>query len=470
MAESVQSNLLIKPNSALRHSQGRWRVVFHFVAVCPARDRASRRLAPAKKGLVVDASVQIPSQAAVNHPELVWSAGNGLRNPSVSLAGPALHTGASVRVYAVTIAIAIAADAVRDHIVSVLGEAEAAINAKSSLAVTRSVQILGDQSNVLDWLQGYFLATREQPLVLISDMLKPPDDPTDGFLTRECQKRFSDCAMGTVAILPSQERVIDIDRTIRPDVSHDDLVHAMLMLLGRIEYLMAPAKHPPVDARSIVVRPLRNGNEAEFQSYFQMRHYVYSQMGYLREAIESSQARLEMNEADVHSLHLGAFCRRGCRDLLVGSARVVTNNGADPALIDLFEKIAEHDPVSRQSLKQPYPLGLPIFHTYRQMTPIIREIFSKRQKCGELSRVIVDQEFRGQGIAGRLIAAALQRAVSRGLTRIFLECLRIHESLYEMHGFKRIPGFEATVIDVKRTMIAMELQPEIIAKISQGLA
>ena len=125
--------------------------------------------------------------------------------------------------------------------------------------------------------------------------------------------------------------------------------------------------------------------------------------------------------------------------------------------------------MAKQRLGEAYALGLPIFHTYRQMTPIMGEIFRKGQKCGELSRVIVDRAFRGSGISNRLISEALDRAVGRGVTRIFLECLKIHEPLYEKHGFRRMSGFEASVIDVKRTMIAMELQPDVITRIAEKL-
>jgi predicted GNAT family N-acyltransferase len=370
---------------------------------------------------------------------------------------------------AVTIALAISNGTTRQHIAQKLDESDAEIRAKTSAELARVVDLDGDQAKVLDWLQRYFSAATARPLILISNLLKGPADPLDGFLTRECQKRFAKHALGTIAILQSRERLTDIDRTIVPDVTRDDLAHAMVMLLGRLEYLRAPVPRQAVDPQSMVIRPLRSDNEAEFRSYFQLRHRVYSQMGYLDDFGERSLSKLEMNEADVHSIHLAAYCRSGCRELLAGCARVVTNSEADPVLVDLFEIIADRDPVAKQRLGEAYPLGLPIFHTYRQMTPIMGEIFRKGQKCGELSRVIVDRAFRGSGISNRLISEALERAVGRGVTRIFLECLKIHEPLYEKHGFRQMSGFEASVIDVKRTMIAMELQPDVITRIAEKL-
>ena len=77
---------------------------------------------------------------------------------------------------------------------------------------------------------------------------------------------------------------------------------------------------------------------------------------------------------------------------------------------------------------------------------------------------------KNRSASARLITAALKRAIGKGINPIFLECLKKHEQIYEKHGFKRLDGVEASVIDVKRTMIAMELQPEAIAKITARLS
>ena len=405
---------------------------------------------------------------ALNNPELTLSAAANFTSEPASATGTTVGAKQSLSAKAVTIALAISNGTTRQHIAQMLDESDADIRAKTSAELTGVVHLDGDQAKVLDWLQRYFSEATSRPLILISNLLKGPADPIEGFLTRECQKRFAEHALGTIAILQSRERMTDIDRTILPDVTRDDLADAMVMLLGRLEYLRAPVPRQAVDPQSIVIRPLRSDNEAEFRSYFQLRHRVYSQMGYLDDFTERF-SKLEMNEADVHSIHLAAYCRSGPRELLVGSARVVTNSEADPVLVDLFEIIADREPVAKQRLREAYQLGLPIFHTYRKMNPIIGEIFRKGQKCGELSRVIVDRAFRGSGISNRLISEALERAVGRGVAQIFLECLKIHEPLYEKHGFRRMSGFEASVIDVKRTMIAMELQADVITRITEKL-
>jgi predicted GNAT family N-acyltransferase len=370
----------------------------------------------------------------------------------------------------VAVVLAVSEEQTRQHIGRVLKEADLDIRAKTSVDRISVSDIGADQTKVLAWLQGHFAEGDSRPLILISDLLKPPSELIEGFLTRECQARFARHALGTIGILPSQQRVTDIDRIIKPDVTRADLINAMALLIARLEYLTAPTARPDIDPDSIIFRPLRSDNEREFREYFGLRHRVYVQMGYLDEEMEASPSKLEMNEADTHSIHLGAFYRSRCGEVLIGSARVATNDEVDSELVELFEKIAEKDPVSKHRLNDAYPLSLPIFQTHKTMAGRLIDIIRNRQKCGELSRVIVDRSFRGAGISDRLITAALERAVGKGINPIFLECLKIHQQIYEKHGFKRLDGVEASVIDVKRTMIAMELQPQAIAKITARLS
>ena len=370
----------------------------------------------------------------------------------------------------VAVALAVSEPETRQHIARILNEAALEIRAKTAADLTSAVDLGEDQSKVLEWLHGYFLKGDSRPLILISDLLKPPSESIEDCLTRECQARFAHHALGTIAIRPSRERITDIDRIIKPDVTREDLTRAMVLLIGRLEYLTAPIARPEFDPDSIILRPLRSDNEREFREYFRLRHRVYAQMGYLDEAMEASSSKLEMNEADTHSIHLGAFCRSGFGEVLIGSARVATNGEADPMLVELFAGIAETDPVSKRRLNDAYPLSLAIFQTHKTLSDRMIDILRNRKKCGELSRVIVDRSFRGAGISGRLITEALETAAGKGVNPIFLECLKIHEQIYEKHGFKRLDGVEASVIDVKRTMIAMELQPEAIAKITARLS
>ena len=368
----------------------------------------------------------------------------------------------------ITLVFAIADAATREHVAATFNVVGPSVGTRAVAMFTPPVDLGSNQQNILEWLDAYFTTAESTSVILISDLLKRASDPVEGILTRECQTRYGTSPLGTVAILRSRERIADIDRTIAPNVTNDDLARALILLIARLDYLRVPSDPKVIDKRLIAIRPLKNDNESEYREYFRLRHRVYTQLGYLDEATERCSSKLEINEADVHSIHLGAFDRSGFRETLIGSARIVTNGDADPGLQEMFERLVARDPAARERLHEAYPLGLPIFQTHRLMNPIITDIFRNHHQCGELSRVIVDRAHRGNGIANLLIPEALRRAVEKGLDRMFLECLKVHETLYEKHGFKRLPGMEGCVVDVNRTMIAMELQPDVIARLAHG--
>ena len=359
----------------------------------------------------------------------------------------------------------------RTHFHELLARTAPRMQSQLSVNMCEIVDLGDEQGNLVDSLKSYFKEERGRMAVLISDWLVRADsDREANMLARICQAEFEKDAFGTIAIIALPRRVEDIDRTIDSNCTESALEGVLRLVISRLNYLAAPANLSQVDQSLVTVRALRNTNETEFRDYFRLRHHVYTIMGYLEREVEDSRSKLEVNEADVHAVHMAAFYRNGAQERIVGTARVVMNSEADKTLQKTFEAIVCGDSVAQQRLDTPYWLGLPIFQTHRPMNSIMSEIFMQNQMCGELSRVIVAEEFRGGGISRRLVADALRRSISRGAQRLFLECLQVHERLYEKHGFERIPGVVGTVVDVGRTMIAMEMRAESITKIRASLS
>ncbi|MCI0535565.1 MAG: GNAT family N-acetyltransferase [Verrucomicrobiales bacterium] len=238
----------------------------------------------------------------------------------------------------------------------------------------------------------------------------------------------------------------------------------MDLVASRLEYVLPPSPSKVVDADSVSARVLKN-NETEFREYFKLRQKIYTVMGYLDESAEECCSQLEINESDTHAIHVGAFYRSGAQKIMVGTARVVTNSEGDEALGKMFEAMLRRDIVLKRRLLTPYRLGLPIFQSHYGMNEIMGEALRGNQLCGELSRVTVAKEFRGSGISRQLVETALQSVIMKGARRLFLECLEIHESMYAQHGFVRIKGVRGSVVDVGRTMIAMQLAPHAVEQI-----
>src|SRR5207248_10630954 len=99
---------------------------------------------------------------------------------------------------------------------------------------------------------------------------------------------------------------------------------------------------------------------------------------------------------------------------------------------------------------------LPIFQSM-MLTDKTVEVLTQKENCGELSRVIVSEDYRGKGLSELLVWFATLQAVNKGVGRLLLECLPIHERVYSKFGFQRLPGVTGRVIGVNKTMIAMEL-------------
>jgi predicted GNAT family N-acyltransferase len=360
----------------------------------------------------------------------------------------------------IKLAIAIKSTDTRQRFRESLVETACGIGSTVSDKTCEVMELNEETESVIECLKQYFTDNPKGMAVLISDWLVSTDAPNEKtILLRRCEAEFGKKLFGTIAIMPRPTRVLDIDRTVGSSCVSQCLARAVGMVVNRLNYLSIPSESPS-DNSPVNVRPLKTTNQRELQDYFSLRHKVYTIMGYLDEEVENSRSKLELNEADLHAIHMGAFWRNGPREQLIGTARVVTNGAVDETLHETLTELVNDDPVAKQRLETPYPLGLPIFQSHTGMNGIIQEVFSKNQTCGELSRVIVAPQWRGRGISTRLIEAALRKSIAAGARRFFLECLAVHTSLYEKHGFRCISGIRGQVVDVGRTMVAMELRTE----------
>src|SRR5215475_6925782 len=115
---------------------------------------------------------------------------NGCRRSLISLSfDPSLHSRAAAP-NEVAVALAVSEPEIRQHIDTVLKEADLDIRERTLVDRISFSVIDADQTEVLAWLQGHFAEGDSRPLILISDLLKPPSELIEGFLTRECQARF----------------------------------------------------------------------------------------------------------------------------------------------------------------------------------------------------------------------------------------------------------------------------------------
>jgi GNAT superfamily N-acetyltransferase len=82
------------------------------------------------------------------------------------------------------------------------------------------------------------------------------------------------------------------------------------------------------------------------------------------------------------------------------------------------------------------------------------------ERCFEIGKMAVAEEFRGQGIGGGLLTHAIQRGRERAAKRLYLETSTkllnaIH--LYESHGFRYLPPERVQPSPYSRSDLFMEM-------------
>ncbi len=256
----------------------------------------------------------------------------------------------------------------------------------------------------------------------------------------------------SVAVESDSQRIVDIDRVIAPDSPRLEWIQVLGQMSAKLLYLSRPSQRP--SNSDITCRTITG--QGEFHAYFRLRHSVYSVMGYLEREVETCTSQLEIDSSDPHAMHFGAFAAGRTGEMLVGTARMVTNRPAVPALVKSLAQMSAGDPIIRKRLANELPLQLPVFQSQR-MNPVLTEILSQDVVCGELSRVIVGSQHRGSGISTLLVDHTIERARHQGVQRMFLECLPCHVPFYERMGFRVVPGLTGQVLGVQRTMGVMEL-------------
>lgn len=399
--------------------------------------------------------------------------GKTVKGPEVSTTTADSRTGADAK-RTLQVIVAIGNEAVRNSLVALIhkshesGDLCAAMpDLAVSIVVSSGSTLHQHQHDVFSRLESCF--TRENSAaILLSDFLaeRIGDFPEETWeptsLAKECQVRFRERMFGTVSILPYPQRVLDIDRTIGENADSDELLKAFELVACRISYLAKPTRTAKFSERNIIVRAIKT-NQTEFVKYFELRHRVYRPMSYLSPDVEDCLSQMEMDWCDKKSIHCGAFVRVGGQEKLVGTARLITDMTVTNDNQRLFHELAGDDYILHGELNRALTLGLPVFESQRGTNRLISDILLNRESCGELSRVIVVPEFRGVGLSEKLVKFAITRARNAKLGRLFLECLEIHQHLYEKMGFVCVPELRGKVVGVDRTMIVMQLPSEVLS-------
>lgn len=255
----------------------------------------------------------------------------------------------------------------------------------------------------------------------------------------------------TMAVTSNKGHVTDIDQILPIDSDFDAIADGLELLSQRLQYIGPPEKRE--FNHQFRIRPIPD--EFSLWRYYRLRQRVYRVMGYISDAKERIQAKMEIDGCDVNAIHLGAFELCDGHHELVGTARVLLSNGLETRWSEWTRQLLDSDKRLKAIVdKETLQLGLPVFQS-QSLNSHLQESMEKELLCAELSRVIVTNRYRGAGLSRMLIENAIDVASQNGVDRLYLECLKLHEPMYAKYGFETILGSGAQVIGVGRSMVAM---------------
>ena len=209
-------------------------------------------------------------------------------------------------------------------------------------------------------------------------------------------------------------------------------------------------------ARRFQIRELEGKDD--FRAYFALRYKTWKGLGYLLPEHDCAKSQWELDYLDRDSVPIGAFLDDG---ELVGCTRLVSQFGRESDDIDLIEELIEE--VDSQQLRDSFSRRMflhqsfDVLEAFEDFHEFYRPIARNEVKTAEVSRVIVNPDYRKQGLGEGIVDSAVALARSRSFEILFLACHEKHESFYERCGFRRIPGISAPEFSagVKVPCIAM---------------
>lgn len=323
-----------------------------------------------------------------------------------------------------------------------------------------------------DLLSQLFLAPGRS-VIVVSDLMGEPrgrgegEGPVVGRWWRELlaatsdtklfPEAVSDIRLGSLAITDwAPRRVPDVDRVVGTDLEEDALFDALAKVVRTLEYRHPPRQADRTTIKPIVIRHVRSPEE--LAEYYRLRHRIYSIMGYLDHEVEALELGMEFDWCDLFSVPIGAYVEEDGAPRLVGTSRLITTYLADRDFVTASRQFAKEDSagVLQKLLTQPYSFQMPFLQSHPDNDLTVKLYSESGNAFAEVSRVIVDEDFRGLKLSRLLISYTMSVARWFGMRRVFLECLPTHKGLYEQFGFRSVQGRRERVYNVNKTMDLMQ--------------
>jgi len=183
--------------------------------------------------------------------------------------------------------------------------------------------------------------------------------------------------------------------------------------------------------------------EGDLQSWFELRYRVWTEMTYLAPKKVCPQTPWELDYTDRTSIHFGLFSKSG--GTLVGGGRLVRGYGEENvAVVQMVgEMLRKRDAKTLlDNFAYPNTMAHPfdILGELQGFQAYYRSLVCARTSKAELSRIVVDPEYRKHGLGEVIVDSLCSLARSLEIQRLFLACHKKHEEFYGRSGFQAVGG------------------------------
>ena len=208
-------------------------------------------------------------------------------------------------------------------------------------------------------------------------------------------------------------------------------------------------------SRIVIRSPL---TDAEISEYFALRYRVWESVGFLRSRNLESKLKWEVDHADRTSVPLVAISAEG---RIVGCTRLVRSFGREePYYVSHIQALLDRtcDSTLSALFRYPHSMAHPfdVLEAFPGFRMQFKVLMTDKVEVGEIGRVAVDAEYRGQSIAEAVVDTAVSLAQRRGVGCIFLACHEAMRSLYAKCLFRPVEGLRSdTFLNIQLPSIVM---------------
>lgn len=197
----------------------------------------------------------------------------------------------------------------------------------------------------------------------------------------------------------------------------------------------------------------------DLSQYFSLRYRVWREMGYLLPENDCPTSQWEASYSDRTAFPIGLFSQE---EKLLACARLVRVYGREnqtlmPRICTLID--GRNDPCLKRAFNThpPIPHPFDLLEAFNGFRPYYRECVRHNIEKAEVSRVVVDPDFRNKFYGEVIVDSLVTLARHKSIAALFLACIEKHERFYGRCGFRRIPDLHCESFPgVGARAIAME--------------